>query len=65
MTLNPLEKNEKDDISHYQFAWQKSISPEHYEKIKEGINIQISNAIKMCELPEIKVTFKENSYLNR
>ena len=33
MALNPLEKKEKDDIFHYQFAWQSSILPEQYEEI--------------------------------
>ncbi|MGE8205717.1 hypothetical protein ACQKP0_14265 [Heyndrickxia sp. NPDC080065] len=65
MAFNPLDKNGKDDIFHFQFAWQSSLSPDKYEEIKAGINRRFTNTIKMCNLPEINITFKENAYLTR
>lgn len=65
LALNPLKKNELEDIFHYRLAWQSSISPEQYEQRKDGITRRFTNPIKMCELPEVKTLFKENAYLNQ
>ncbi|MFS0781599.1 hypothetical protein [Bacillus sp. 1P06AnD] len=65
MALNPLEISKKDSIFNYRFAWQSSISPRQYGEIEEGIKEQISNAIKMCGLPEVGIGFKENAYLSK
>lgn len=63
MALNPLEKKDKDNIFNFQFAWQSPISQEQFEELKIGMNRRFINAAKMCELPEINVSFKENAYL--
>jgi hypothetical protein len=65
MALNPLEKTEESNIFHQRLAWQKSITSEQYEEMKEGLSRRITNAIKMCELPEIEIDYKENAYLDR
>jgi len=65
MALTPIEKMEEDSIFSYQLAWQSSILPEQYKEFIEGIKTRITNTIKMCELPEVSISFKENSYLNK
>jgi hypothetical protein len=65
MALNPLEKKRKDEIFHYQLAWQSSILPEQYQQIQEGLSRRFTNAIKMCGLSDIDIKFKEHSYSNR
>ncbi|MFE7065111.1 hypothetical protein ACFVAD_23680 [Sutcliffiella sp. NPDC057660] len=64
MALNPLRKTEESNIFHQQLAWQQSITSEQYEQMKEGLSRRITNAIKMCELPEVEIDYKENAYLN-
>lgn len=62
MALNPLERKENEDIFHYRLAWQQSISLDQYEEMKAGISNRYTIAIKMCELPEATILFKENAY---
>ncbi|MDP4087494.1 MAG: hypothetical protein Q8934_23300 [Bacillota bacterium] len=63
MAFNPLAK-EKQDILHFQFALHSSIPTEKYGEFKEGMDRRIKSALKMCELPECDISYKENSYLN-
>ncbi|NLP51173.1 hypothetical protein [Bacillus sp. RO1] len=63
MALNPLEKLENDEILHYRFAWQTSISEELYGEFKEGLERRFSGAFKMCDLPVGELLFKENAYI--
>jgi hypothetical protein len=63
MAFNPLEK-EKQDIFHFQFAWQSSILTDKYEEFKEGMDRRIKSSLKMCELPECNISYNENAYLS-
>ncbi|MGD6831285.1 hypothetical protein ACQCT5_03940 [Sutcliffiella halmapala] len=63
--MNPLEKTEKSIIFHQQLAWQQLITSEQYVQMKEGLSRRITNAIKMCELSEVEIDYKQNAFLNR
>ena len=63
MALNPLEKSEQDEILHYRFAWQSSISEEVFAEFKEGLERRFSEGFKMCDLPEGQLFYKENAYI--
>ncbi|KMJ59887.1 hypothetical protein AB685_03270 [Bacillus sp. LL01] len=63
MALNPLEKFESDEVLSYRFAWQSSISEELFVEFKAGLERRFKGALKMCDLLEGEIVFKENAYL--
>ena len=63
MALNPLDKKEGEDIFHYQFAWQSSITSEKYGELKEAIEKRYEPSLKMCGIVDVNITFTENSFL--
>ncbi len=65
MAMNPLEKLHNDEVLHYRFAWQSSISEELLGEFKEGLERRFTVAFKMCDLPEGELIYKENAYLER
>jgi hypothetical protein len=63
MMFNPLEKKEGEDIFHFQFAWQSSITSEKCVELKEAIEKRFEPSLKMGGLVELNITLTENSYL--
>ncbi|TKC15260.1 hypothetical protein [Robertmurraya kyonggiensis] len=61
MAMNALEKD-AEDIMHFQFEWQSSLSLDTYQKFKEGVERRFKTALQMCEVEGNHITFAENNY---
>ncbi|THG91295.1 hypothetical protein AJ85_05810 [Alkalihalobacillus alcalophilus ATCC 27647 = CGMCC 1.3604] len=64
MALNPLEK-EPNHIFHYQFAWQKSLEPERYQKFETELTKRLTNLLSMAQLEEFEINFYQNSFMSK
>src|SRR5690606_4652719 len=61
MAMNPIDR-EKDELFHYQFTWQKSLSEEKYNEFAEAVKNRYDVAFQMCELENVHLSFNVNSY---
>ncbi|MEQ2528838.1 hypothetical protein EKG37_01430 [Robertmurraya yapensis] len=61
MAMNALEKD-AEDIMHFQFGWQSSLSLEKYQAFKAGVERRFKTALQMCEVEGNHITFIENNY---